>query len=296
MLNLKTYLSAKRKLVDTELDRFLNNGTQSTTLMKAMRYSLMAGGKRLRPILCLAATTAVGGDESAALPAACAMEMIHTYSLIHDDLPAMDNDDLRRGKPTCHVQFDEATAILAGDGLLTLAFDTLAQAGKASRIGADTWLSVIQNLSAAAGYRGMIEGQMQDMAAEGQRLSAIQLETMHGLKTGRMIEVALHIGARLGNASDRQLSSLTEFGRKVGLAFQVADDILNVNGDPEHMGKAVGTDLSRGKNTYPALMGMTESQRFARELVEQALHAIAYFDNNADPLRLIARYTIHRNR
>lgn len=295
MLNVKAYLSSKQELIEAELDRLLG-GTEYTKVIEAMRYSLLAGGKRIRPVLCLAACAAVSGDEKHAIPAACAIEMVHTYSLIHDDLPAMDNDALRRGKATCHVQFDEATAILAGDGLLTLAFETLAAAGMVMEQTPVKWLQVVQLLAAAAGCRGMIEGQIRDMAAEGLRLTVDQLEAMHALKTGAMIETALAIGACLGDGSKQQQQYLTQYGRNIGLAFQVADDLLNVNGDPRHMGKAVGTDQTRGKNTYPALLGTAESERLARNLVAQALQAIAPFDTKADPLRMIAQYVIDRNR
>ncbi|MGD9211576.1 MAG: polyprenyl synthetase family protein [Desulfobacteraceae bacterium] len=295
MLNLKDYLSTKRINVERELDR-LFQGEKFTTIIEAMRYSLMAGGKRIRPVLCIAAAEAVGGNERDVIPAACAIEMVHTYSLIHDDLPAMDNDDLRRGHPTCHIRFNEATAILAGDGLLTLAFDMLARSGLVSDINSLKWLKVIQLLATAAGYPGMIEGQMQDMTAEGKRLTLEQLETMHCLKTGAMIETALVIGAILGNGTKSQQQDLAKFGRKIGLAFQVTDDLLNINGDPHEMGKAVGTDQSRGKNTYPALLGLAASEDLAKDLIEQALQAIALFDGKAEPLRLIARYIIDRNR
>lgn len=295
MLNVKTYLASKQKRVESELDRLLTID-DCPPIVKAMRYSLLGGGKRIRPILCLAAAAAVGGDEDDVMSAACALEMVHTYSLIHDDLPGMDDDRLRRGRATCHVQFNEATAILAGDGLLTLAFEVLAKEGLKQNGGAAKWLVVIQKLSAASGFNGMIEGQMRDMAFEGKRLSVEQLESMHMLKTGRMIEAALSIGAHLGNGSEKQQTDLAEFGRKIGLAFQVADDLLNVHGDPRNMGKAVGTDLIRGKNTYCTLLGLAESKRFANTLVEQALHTIASFDNKADPLRGIARYIIDRNR
>jgi len=294
MLNLEKYLTEKRNLIELELQRLLSAQTP-TPLIEAMHYSLLAGGKRIRPILCLAATNAVGGDEKNALPAACALEMVHTYSLIHDDLPAMDNDQLRRGHPTCHVKFNEATAILAGDGLLTLAFETLAKAGEASDQVAFKWISVAKKLAAAAGCKGMIEGQMLDMAAEGEPLTIDRLERLHHLKTGLMIESALAIGACLGGGNSEQEQRLTLFGRKIGLAFQVADDILNVKGDPQQMGKAVGTDQARGKNTYPSILGLSESELFARDLIVSAKQALDLFDDKADPLRAIANYIIDRN-
>jgi geranylgeranyl diphosphate synthase type II len=296
MLSVKEYLSLKQDLIETELDRLIGVTVNSEAIENAMRYSLLAGGKRIRPILCLAAVNAVGGDEREALPAACAIEMIHTYSLIHDDLPAMDNDHLRRGQPTCHIQFDEATAILAGDGLLTLAFDTLARAGLAAGETAVKWLKVIQMLARAAGYKGMLKGQMQDIAGEGMPLTIEQLESMHSLKTGAMINAALTIGVELANGTLKQQQALEIYGQKIGLAFQIADDLLNVNGNPRHMGKAVGTDQMLGKNTYPTLLGLAESERRAKDLIEQALQALVFFDHRADPLHMIAQYIIDRNR
>ena len=286
----------KQDLIEAELDRIIQATVNSEAIENAMRYSLLAGGKRIRPILCLAAVNAVGGDEKDALPAACAIEMIHTYSLIHDDLPAMDNDHLRRGQPTCHIQFDEATAILAGDGLLTLAFDILAGAGLAADEEAAKWLKVIQMLAMAAGYKGMLKGQMQDIASEGMPLKIEQIELMHSLKTGTMINAALTIGVQLANGTLKQQQALAIYGQKIGLAFQIADDLLNVNGNPRHMGKAVGTDHVLGKNTYPTLLGLAESERRAKDLIEQALQALVSFDHKADPLRVIARYIIDRNR
>jgi geranylgeranyl diphosphate synthase, type II len=296
MLNVKEYLFLKQDLIETELDRMIEATVNSDAIDNAMRYSLMAGGKRIRPILCLAAVNAFGGEEKDALPAACAIEMVHTYSLIHDDLPAMDNDHLRRGQPTCHIQFDEATAILAGDGLLTLAFDTLARAGLAAGGAAAKWLNVIQMLARAAGYKGMIKGQMQDISAEGVPLKIEQLERMHSLKTGAMIDAALTIGGHLADGTLKQQQALATYGQKIGLAFQIADDLLNVNGNPQHMGKAVGTDQMLGKNTYPALLGLAKSEQRAQDLIDQALQALASFDRKADPLRVIARYIIDRNR
>jgi geranylgeranyl diphosphate synthase type II len=224
--------------------------------------------------------------------------MIHTYSLIHDDLPAMDNDDLRRGNPTCHVQFDEATAIMAGDALLTFAFEIFASAAAASesRKNIGTWLQVIHNLSKAAGYQGMIEGQMRDIAAEGSDLSLDDLKTMHQLKTGALIEASVVSGAMLAGGSASEIRHLETYARHVGLAFQVVDDILNVEGDTKKMGKATGTDVSRGKSTYPALLGLAESKVFANDLVNNALQALVIFGNKADSLGALANYVIERKR
>jgi len=261
-----------------------------------MKYSLMAGGKRIRPVLCIAATEAVGGKPPAVLPAACALEMVHTYSLIHDDLPAMDNDDLRRGKPTCHVAFDEATAILAGDALLTLAFEVLSSVQFTGKNQAASWLKVIHIISTAAGYQGMIRGQMLDMAAEGQHLTVDELKSMHALKTGALIEASLLCGALLADARKRQMEILKTYARNIGLAFQVTDDILNVEGNPKIMGKAVGTDELREKSTYPAILGLETSRQFAKNLVDEALQVLKVFDKTADPLRALATYIIERKR
>jgi geranylgeranyl diphosphate synthase type II len=256
----------------------------------------MAGGKRLRPVLCLAAAEAVGGQPADALPAAGALEMVHTYSLIHDDLPAMDDDELRRGKPTCHMAFDEATAILAGDALLTLAFQILSSVESSNPSKASAWLQVMRTISSAAGYGGMIQGQMLDISSEGRILSIDQLEAMHQLKTGALITASLHCGAIIGGADAEQLKSIERYAQNIGLAFQVADDILNVEGDPKLMGKAVGTDRLREKSTYPSILGLTASKQMAKNLVRKALQAIENFDNRSDALRAIANYIIERRR
>jgi geranylgeranyl diphosphate synthase type II len=269
---------------------------QGDTIAQAMRYSLMAGGKRIRPILCLAAAEAVDGQPEDVLSAACALEIIHTYSLIHDDLPAMDNDDLRRGKPTCHIAFDEATAILAGDALLTLAFQLLSSVNISSRTLAATWLDVIHSISTAAGYCGMIQGQMLDISSEGKHLPLEELEAMHILKTSALIEASLRCGAVIGGADRQQIASLEKFAKNIGLAFQVADDILNVEGDPKLMGKSTGTDELRKKSTYPSILGLNESKALAKELVRNALQAIENFDKRSEPLRAIAAYVIERKR
>ncbi|MDM8554560.1 polyprenyl synthetase family protein [Desulfococcaceae bacterium HSG7] len=296
MSDLKIYLAAQRQKVNTALEATLVKNDKSPRIVKAMHYSLMAGGKRLRPILCLAAAEAVGGDSENAIPAACALEMLHTYSLIHDDLPAMDDDKLRRGKPTCHVAFDEATAILAGDGLLTLAFEIMAKAASNSADNVRPWLKVIQLIAAGIGYQGMIEGQIRDIASENTKLTQTELEAMHTLKTGALIEASTCAGAILGGGMSEQIEQLKIYARHIGLAFQVTDDILNVEGDPELLGKAVGTDMERHKNTYPALSGLAASKTFSHELIDKALQAIESFSNKAEPLRDIARYIIARNR
>lgn len=296
MFDLTVYIDNKNQQINVALEKILHASIPSEPIVEAMKYSLMAGGKRIRPVLCLAAAEAVGGKPQAVLPAACALEIVHTYSLIHDDLPAMDNDDLRRGKPTCHVAFDEATAILAGDALLTLAFQVLSSVQSTTGNQASGWLKVIHIISTAAGYRGMIRGQMLDMAAEGQHLTLAELKSMHALKTGALIEASLLCGALLADARKRQMDILKTYARSIGLAFQVTDDILNVEGNPKIMGKAVGTDELREKSTYPAILGLERSRQFAKNLVNEALQALENFDKKADPLRALATYIIDRKR
>ncbi len=296
--DLALYLAVRRDRIDQALEKMLNTGERSgTELAEAMLYSVKAGGKRLRPILCMAAAQAAGGLEEEALPAGCAIEMIHTYSLIHDDLPAMDDDDLRRGQPTCHKAFGEATAILAGDALLTAAFQVLsAHALQQPPRQQRQWLEVIAMIARAAGPDGMIEGQMQDIRAEGRALVPDQLERLHRLKTGALISASIETGALIGKAEESTALRLSEYGRCIGLAFQVVDDILNEEGDPGIMGKAAGTDRLHLKNTYPVMLGLDAAKRKAADLVDQALRSLDIFDSKSDPLRAIARYVIERQR
>lgn len=297
MFDLSSYLKTRQQRINTALSDLLGGGEQKQQrIREAMTYALMAGGKRLRPILCMAAAEAVGGQFPSVLPAACAIEMIHTYSLIHDDLPAMDDDQLRRGKPTCHVQFDEATAILAGDALLTFAFEIFAEMDLPGSVSAEKPLGIISVVSKAAGSRGMIEGQMQDMASEGRRLDQKQLQQMHELKTGALIQAATVTGGLLSNGTEDQINRLKQYARNIGLAFQIVDDILNVEGDPDQMGKATGSDTRAQKNTYPALFGLSASKQMAKELINNALQALKEFDNKADPLRALAMYVIQRKK
>jgi geranylgeranyl diphosphate synthase type II len=296
MFDLNTYFAEKIERINAALESILKTSERPDRLLEAMTYSLMAGGKRVRSVLCVAAAEAVGGDLEDVLPAACALEMVHTYSLIHDDLPAMDDDDLRRGQPTCHKAFDEATAILAGDALLTLAFQTLSSIAAGSDQQAVKWLRVIQLISHAAGYCGMIQGQMLDIASEGSQLTLNELKSLHRLKTGALIEVSSRCGAELVDANSRQIQLLESYAQYIGLAFQVTDDILNVEGDPAIMGKAVGTDKLRQKSTYPSLLGLEESKTFATKLIDNALQALGSFDQKAEPLRSIARYIIDRKK
>ncbi|MFW6297567.1 MAG: polyprenyl synthetase family protein [Desulfosalsimonas sp.] len=294
--DLKAYLEEKRTLINNRLNSILDCSRVDTRLCHAMAHSLMGSGKRLRPVLCMAAAEAAGHVSGAVVQTACALEMIHTYSLIHDDLPAMDDDALRRGQPTCHMEFDEATAILAGDALLTLAFESMSNCLEDPDVDAARILRVIGIISGAAGYKGMIEGQMRDMDAEGRNISLEPLKRMHALKTGALIRASVVCGAVLANADKKQISALSEYADNIGLAFQVTDDILNVKGDPEKMGKASGTDSARGKSTYPALMGIEQAEAYAKNLVNNALQAVRIFDNKAQPLAWLAAYIIERDK
>jgi geranylgeranyl diphosphate synthase, type II len=294
-MDLKEYLKNRCQLVDEALDRFLPDGSElPASLHGSMRYSVFAGGKRVRPILLLAACETVGGEIRGAMPAACAMEMIHTYSLIHDDLPAMDDDDFRRGNPTNHKVYGEATAILAGDALLTEAFILLARAEEGAHPAAR--LRVIHEIAHASGSRGMVGGQVVDMESEGKdvEIDLATLSYIHTHKTGALIRASVRAGAILGGASVESLAALTRYGEAIGLAFQIADDILDVEGTTEELGKDAGSDQARGKATYPALVGLEASKARAAELVEMALDALAPFDERAEPLRAIASYIVKR--
>ena len=293
-MDLKDYLKQRCQLVDQALERFLPPGGElPASLHGSMRYSVFAGGKRVRPVLMLAACETVGGQVERALPAACAMEMIHTYSLIHDDLPAMDDDDFRRGNPTNHKVYGEATAILAGDALLTEAFILLA--GGAPEGDPAARLRVIHEIAHASGSRGMVGGQVVDMESEGKgEIDLATLSYIHTHKTGALIRASVRAGAILGGASEDELAALTRYGDAIGLAFQIADDILDVEGTTEELGKDAGSDQARGKATYPALVGLEASKARAQELVQMALDALERFDQRAEPLRAIASYIVKR--
>jgi geranylgeranyl diphosphate synthase type II len=295
-MDIKSYLKERCRIVDEALDRYLPKEDELPfSLHKAMRYSVFAGGKRVRPILMLAACEAVGGTVEQALPAACAMEMIHTYSLIHDDLPAMDDDDFRRGNPTNHKVFGEATAILAGDALLTEAFILLSVEGTAAGVSPTARLQVIREIAVCSGSRGMVGGQVVDMESEGNRdIDFATVQYIHTHKTGALIKAAVKSGALLGGAAPEQLAAITRYGEAIGLAFQIADDILDIEGTTEEIGKDAGSDEARGKATYPAVIGLPESRRLAAELVDRAFAALAPFTDRADPLRDIATYIIKR--
>lgn len=295
-MELKSYLKKMQKLVDESLENYLPQKDElPSSIHSAMRYSMFAGGKRVRPILVLAACDAVGGDIKKAMAAACAMEMIHTYSLIHDDLPAMDNDDFRRGNPTNHKVFGEATAILAGDALLTEAFILLSHPCCSADIDPAVMRQVIHEMAVCAGSRGMIGGQVVDMESEGK--PEIDLATVlyiHTHKTGALLKASVRCGALIGGAQGTELDSITRYAEAIGLAFQIADDILDIEGTTEQIGKDAGSDQARGKATYPAVMGLAESKRRAEELVDVAIEALSCFDEKADPLREIAKYIVKR--
>jgi geranylgeranyl diphosphate synthase type II len=293
-MDIKTYLNRKREIVDEALERTFPKSMESqSTLHKAIRYSLFAGGKRIRPILSIAAFEAVGAKGEGILPFACGLEMIHTYSLIHDDLPAIDNDDYRRGRLTCHKVFGEAMAVLAGDGLLTEAFQLMTH--PASLSGSDGLiLELVNEVARAAGPAGMVIGQVVDIESEGKEIDLPTLEYLHTHKTGKMILAAIRVGAKLGGAKGDTLQALTAYGERIGLAFQIADDILNVEGNPDVLGKNTGTDAERRKATYPGVLGLQESKCRGVELVEGAVEALSRFGPEADPLREIARFIVAR--
>lgn len=294
-MNLREYLQRRRRLADDALMRWLPGKNEfPPKVHQAMHYSLFAGGKRLRPILTLAATEAVGGHADDALPLACALELIHTYSLIHDDLPAMDNDDLRRGKPTSHRVFGEALAILAGDALLTEAFHLMSRPELMKGVPPRRRLRAICEVAHAAGSLGMIGGQTMDMICEGKKVKPHLLEYIHTHKTGALLTAAVTAGAILGGASARQYRALQGYGEKMGLAFQVVDDLLDLQGEPRKLGKAARKDQSRGKATYPSLYGISESQRQAESLVKEAVFCLNALDRRAAPLREIAGFIVKR--
>ncbi|MZP28447.1 geranyl transferase [Heliobacterium undosum] len=294
-MDLKAEMKQLNSKVDAALSRYMPaEDVAPPVIHKAMRYSLFAGGKRLRPVLVLAGCRAVGGDEDAVMAAACALEMIHTYSLIHDDLPAMDDDDLRRGMPTNHVVFGEATAILAGDGLLTRAFGVLAEEGLRSGQSPALVLQVIAELAEAAGSLGMIGGQVVDMESENKQIDFATMEYIHAHKTGALIRASLRIGALLGGGSPEQVEALSRYGDHLGLAFQITDDLLDIQGDPEKIGKPVGSDEKNNKATYPALLGLEKARQEAERVVQAALDSLDGFDEKAELLRELARYLLVR--
>ncbi len=295
--DLKAYLLERRTQVDSALDEYVPKVDGLTAdLIEAMRYSLFAGGKRLRPILCMAGAEAVGGEGQHVLPVACALELIHTYSLIHDDLPLMDDDDLRRGKPTNHKVFGDAIALLAGDGLLTEAFSLMTSPVTTGEIAPDRLLEAIRMISGAAGPGGMVGGQVVDMQWEGKKADLETVKFLHTHKTGALIKASVVSGAIVTGAPEAQVRSVLSYGKKIGLAFQISDDILDVEGDSETMGKMAGADEEKGKTTYPSVLGLGESKKVQSVLVQEAVQDLKAFGERAEPLRQIAYYIIERKK
>ena len=294
-MNLQRYLEERSRLVDRALAQVLpQNGTLPRILDRAMRYSLFSGGKRIRPILALASGEAVGAPVARVLPFACALEMIHSYSLIHDDLPAMDDDELRRGTPTKHVVFGEGMAILAGDGLLTEAFRVMAEGALRHGVDRTAALRALREVATGAGAVGMVGGQVADLEAEGKKPTRALVEDIHARKTAALIRAAVRAGALVGGARPRAFARLDRYGAALGLAFQVADDILDVEGGTDKTGKRAGRDAELHKVTYPAAVGIAKAKRRARELLDDALVALKPFDQTAEPLREIARFVVER--
>jgi len=294
--DIHAYLDRGRRLVDAALDRLLPPETaQPPALHKAMRYSIFAGGKRLRPLLAMAAAEAVGAQPETVLDEACSLELIHTYTLIHDDLPAMDNDDFRRGMPTSHKVFGEAMAILAGDALQTQAFGLLARAYTLGRHSPERLVQVSGMLADACGSQGVIGGQVVDIESEGSSVSLETLDYIHAHKTGKLIHAAVMLGAILGGATPARQQALACYGKAIGLAFQITDDILDVVSTTEQLGKTVGKDAQAGKATYPGLLGMDEARRMQQHYLDLSLAALASYDEKAEPLRAIGRVIVERN-
>jgi len=286
------FLESCRTLVDAELDRCIDQSAASDRLQDAMRYSVLGGGKRIRPALCLAAARAVGQESDHALAPACAVELIHAYSLIHDDLPAMDDDELRRGRPTTHIAFDEAIASLAGDALQALAFGLLATG---SGLAGEARLAMVQELAKSAGHRGMVGGQAIDLESVGKTLTLAELETMHRHKTGALIEASVRMGALSAErVQPGALEALATYARVLGLAFQVQDDLLDIEGSTDVIGKPQGSDVARSKPTYPALLGLDGARRHLTELLRTAKASLEPFGPEADPLRAMADYVVAR--
>ena len=294
-MDIKSYLNKKKTIVDKALETLVPKAkTFPSSVFEAMRYSLFAGGKRVRPILAIAAAEALGAKTTGLLPIAGSLELIHTYSLIHDDLPAMDNDDFRRGRPTCHKVYGEAIAILAGDGLLTMAFEALSDPRRLKAVPANRLVPIIREISIASGVFGMVSGQVVDMESEGKDVDFPTLEYIHTHKTGALIRASVRVGAMYAKAGEKRMKALTRYGEMVGLAFQIADDILDITGKQEVIGKDVGSDLKKGKKTFPSFYGLEESRRRAVEVVENAIASLKDFDRKADPLRELAKYIINR--
>ena len=294
-MDIKKYLQEKGDIVNKALDRLLPGENEfPQKLHKAMRYSVFAGGKRIRPVLVMASAETFGGLTDSIIDIACAVELIHTYSLIHDDLPAIDNDDMRRGMPTCHKVFGEAMAILAGDALLTSAFDVMANTHASADEERLLLLKTIQEIARAAGSTGMVGGQVLDIESEGKDVAFPVLEYIHIHKTGELILASIRAGAIMKNAGDKELEAMTRYGEAIGLAFQIADDILDVEGNKEDTGKNVGGDVKKEKVTYPSILGIEESKKRARELADIARASVEGFGKKAEPLKEIAKYIVAR--
>ena len=293
--DLEAYLQERRGLVDAALDGFLpSEDTRPPSVHRAMRYSVLAGGKRLRPILVIAGAEVVGASPSAVMPTACAMELIHTYSLIHDDLPAMDDDDYRRGRLTNHKVFGDAIAILAGDALLTYAFQLVAQNAAVPGVDAKVVCDVVAEIAEAAGTVGMVGGQVVDIESEGKTITAEELEYIHVHKTAALLRASLSVGARLGGADAAALAAVADAGQSLGLAFQIVDDILDVEGSLETLGKTAGSDERKQKVTYPALHGIEASRREARRLIERTKSRLSVFGARSAPLCALADFVVER--
>lgn len=293
-IDIKAYLKTKREAINSFIEKYLSKPFQPEILRESMLYSLKAGGKRIRPILCIASYEACKGDSEDIIPYAASLEFIHTYSLIHDDLPAMDNDDLRRGVPTNHKVFGEGMAILAGDALLTEAFYIVSNNYLSTIFSPESRLKVIRELSLAAGIHGMVGGQAEDLLSENKEPNIDTLRFIHNHKTGAMITVSVRIGGILAGCDENILSDLTRYGEKIGLAFQIIDDVLDVEGSTEEIGKPKGSDEKKKKLTYPKLYGLNKSKEIAEQLVDEAIKSLNRFDEKAEPLRAIARYLIER--
>lgn len=293
-MDVKNYLENSKLMVEEALDHYLPpEGTFPPQIYRAMRYSIFAGGKRLRPILVVAGSETVGGRGKDTLPVACAIELIHTFSLIHDDLPAMDNDDYRRGKASSHKVFGEALAILTGDALITEAFQLMTNRDLISHLNPNQIIEIVNEVATAAGHSGMIGGQVMDMESEGQKIEPSILEYIHTRKTGALIMVSVRVGAKLGGGNEQEVSLLSDYGEKLGLAFQIRDDISDAREKDGKWGlEAGGGDLKGKKATYPAIFGMKKSKKMLTELIETAVSILKPFDRKADPLREIANYLL----
>lgn len=294
MFDLDTYLREKSVAVERELERLVPaGGVPPARLHAAMRHSLFGAGKRLRPILCIAAAEAVGGPSGPAVTAGAAVELLHTYTLIHDDLPAMDDDTMRRGRPTCHIAFDEATAILAGDALLTLTFEVLAGV---TCLPPFSPADLVRELAVASGSQGVIGGQMADIEGEGRDMSMEQLVYIHTHKTGDLIRAAVRLGAMTAGARDDHLDALTRYAERIGLAFQIADDVLNATGTSADLGKTAGSDAAAGKMTYVRAYGVDGARSKAAQLIREATADLAYLPNATEPLAALAEYVVQRKK